>query len=229
VTDFDPDAAYARIQANLEAERRSFVPSSVMERLVLQVLGCWANMLAEVNASRFSAAGPGADWVDESKLTKSVRVLAEESRVRWPQDQFANTADHAGAIRHSMAHMLYINDITGDWPKRTLVFTRLGLPGQPRKIKGRPAELSWRDSEWSQQTVRQDAIAEGDLRTAVAEIKWMYDCVRAIARLRSMLAAQPELDVDHEVVLYPNGGWWIPWIDTDPLSETTMRIGDIRT
>jgi hypothetical protein len=136
VSESDAMRAYARIAANQEAEEQSFDPSSVMERLILQVLGCWANMLAEVNASRFSAAGPGADWVDESKLTKSVRKLAKESRVKWPQDKFVNAADHAGTVRHSMAHMLYINEIVGNGPTAHRPSPGLGCPDNPEKSRG---------------------------------------------------------------------------------------------
>jgi hypothetical protein len=56
----------------------------------------------------------------------------------------------------------------------------------------------------------------------------MFDCVRAIARLRAMLMERPEPNDGEEVLLYPHGGWWIPWLDTDPLIATTIRIGDIR-
>lgn len=54
------------------------------------------------------------------------------------------------------------------------------------------------------------------------------DCVRAIARLRAMLMERPEPNDGDEVLLYPHGGWWVPWLDTDPLIATTIRIGDIR-
>jgi hypothetical protein len=84
---------YTRAQAVNEAERRSFVPSRMIERLVVQILGCWSKLLAEVNSSRHHAAGQGTVWAEEKKLAKAVRELAENSRVRWPHDKFATAAD----------------------------------------------------------------------------------------------------------------------------------------
>lgn len=84
--------AYARIQSVKDAERRSFEPSRLLERLVLQILGGWSNVIAEVNFARFSAAGRDSEWGAESKLVKAVRELAEDSRVRWPHDNFTAAA-----------------------------------------------------------------------------------------------------------------------------------------
>jgi hypothetical protein len=140
--------AYTRIQSVNDAERRSFEPSRLLERLVLQVLGGWSNVIAEVNFARFNAKGPDAEWVQENKLVKSVRELAEDSRVRWPHDDFSAAADHAGNVRHQLAHMLFIKEIVGDSPDQILRFVRLGEPGQRRTVKGVPTELTWRDEQW---------------------------------------------------------------------------------
>ena len=60
----DPMAAYRRLKKIQDVERQAFYPSSILERLVLQVMGGWENLKTEVNLSRFTAAGPAADWVD---------------------------------------------------------------------------------------------------------------------------------------------------------------------
>lgn len=221
--------AYNRIQAVNDAERRSFEPSRLIERLVLQILGGWSNVIAEVNFARFNAIGPDSEWVQENKLVKAVRELAEDSRVRWPHDDFAAAAGHAGNVRHQLAHMLFIKEIVGDSPDQILRFVRLGEPGQPRTVKGVPTELTWRDEQWSQQTIHQAELTEGELRLALAEIKWMWESVRALSRLRDMLAEGPDLSDDHPIALYPNGGWWIPWASEDWFNGNhTPTVGDIR-
>ena len=221
--------AYARIQSVQEAERRSFEPSRLIERLVLQILGGWSNVIAEVNFARYHAAGSDAEWVQESKLVKAVRELAENFRVRWQHDDFAAAADHAGNVRHQLAHMMFIREIVGDSPNQILRFVRLGEPGRPGMGKGVPTELKWRDEQWSQQTIHQAELAEGELRQALAEIKWMWESVRALSRLSGMLADGPDLPDDHEISLYPYGGWWIPWAPEDWFNGNhTPTVGDIR-
>lgn len=113
--------AYARIQSVQEAERRSFEPARLIERLVLQILGGWSNVIAESNFARYNAAGSDAEWAQESKLVMAVRELAENFRVRWPHDDFAAAADHAGNVRHQLAHMMFIKEIAGDSPTRFCV------------------------------------------------------------------------------------------------------------
>ncbi|MDO3012711.1 hypothetical protein P5V34_01790 [Mycobacteroides abscessus subsp. abscessus] len=221
--------AYTRIQSVNDSERRSFEPSRLIERLVLQLLGGWSNVIAEVNFARFNANGPDSEWVQENKLMKAVRELAEDSRVRWPHDDFAAAADHAGNVRHQLAHMLFIKEIVGDSPDQILRFVRLGEPGQPRTVKGAPTELKWRDEQWSQQTIHQAELTEGGLRLALAEIKWMWESVRALSRLRDMLAEHPDLPDHHPITLYPWGGWWIPWASEDWFNGNhTPTVGDIR-
>jgi hypothetical protein len=186
-------------------------------------------VIAEVNFARFNATGPAAEWVRENKLVKAVRELAEDSRVKWPHDDFAAAADHAGNVRHQLAHMLFIREIVGDSPNQILRFVRLGAPGQPRTVKGAPAELEWRDEQWSQQTIHQAELTESELRQALAEIKWMWESVRALSRLGGMLADRTDLPDDHEITLYPFGGWWIPWAPEDWFNGShTPTVGDIR-
>lgn len=221
--------AYIRIESVNDSERRSFEPSPLIERLVLQILGGWSNVIAEVNFARFNADGPDSEWVQENKLVKAVRELAEDSRVRWPHDDFAAAADHSGNVRHQLAHMLFIKEIVGDSPNQILRFVRLGEPGQPRTVKGVPTELTWRDEQWSQQTIHQAELTEGELRRALTEIKWMWESVRALSRLRDMLAEHPELPDDHPITLYPSGGWWIPWAPEHWFNGNhPPTVGDIR-
>jgi hypothetical protein len=221
--------AYARIRSVQDAERHSFEPSGTIERLVLQILGGWSNVTAQVNFARFSAAGQDAEWVQISKLVKAVRELAEDSKVRWPHGDFSNAADHAGSVRHSLAHTLYVTQIVGETPRQVLRFVRLGEPGQPRTVNGVPGELKWRDAMWSSQTIHHAIFTEAELRRALAEIRWMWESVRALSRLRGMLAEHPDLPDDHAITLYPPGPWWIPWAPEDWFNgNRSPTIGDIR-
>ncbi|SKG11197.1 Uncharacterised protein [Mycobacteroides abscessus subsp. massiliense] len=186
-------------------------------------------MTAEVSSARFHAAGPDAEWVNDDKLAKAVRKLAENFKVRWPHADFSAAADHAGKTRHSLAHMLFIIDITGETPNQVLNFVRLGEPDQPRTVKGRPAELSWRDNQSSQQTIHRATFTQAELGQALFEIKWMWESVRALSRLGNMLAESRDLTDDHKLELYPQGGWWIPWAPEEWFNGShTPTVGDIR-
>ena len=221
--------AFARIKAVRDAERRSFEPSRMIERLILQVLGGWSNFTSAVNFARYSAAGQERQSVPEAKIAKALRELAEDSGVRWPHQEFSSAVDHAGTIRHSLAHMLYITEIDDEAPDRVLRFVRLGEPGKPRTTKGVPSELRWRDEIWSSQSIHQAEFSEQELRRALAELKWMWESVRALSRLGGMLADHPELPDDHEITLYPSGPWWIPWAPEDWFNGNhAPTIGDVR-
>jgi hypothetical protein len=138
-------------------------------------------------------------------------------------------AGHAGNIRHQLAHMLFIREIVGHTPNQVLRFVRLGEPGQPRTVKGVPTELKWRDQEWSQQTIHQAELTEAELCGALAEIKWMWESVRALSRLRNMLADDLGLPEHHPITLYTYGGWWIPWAPEDWFNGShAPTVGNIR-
>jgi hypothetical protein len=44
--------ALRRLQRIRDVEREAFIPSPVMERLVLQVMGGWENVISEVNSAQ---------------------------------------------------------------------------------------------------------------------------------------------------------------------------------
>lgn len=69
---------------------------------------------------------------------KAVRELAEDSRGRWPHDDFAAAAEHAGNVRHQLAHMLFIREIVADSPDQILRFVRLGNPGNDEPSRASP-------------------------------------------------------------------------------------------
>lgn len=67
------------------------------------------------------------------------------------------------------------------------------------------------------------------MRLTLAEIKWMWEAIRGLSRLRSMLAEHSELADDHPISVYPAGGWWIPWAPEDWFNGShTTTVGDIR-
>jgi hypothetical protein len=170
----------ARVDAANAAEDRAFRPAETMEALVLRVIGGWENLLAEVNFVRFHAAGRDAGPLDQEKLAKAIRSVADDSRVRWPHDDWSQWAAKCKFARD----MLYIESITGERPNRTMTITLLGGPGVPRKAPdGNPAELAWRDDVWSMQTRSNAPITEQSLIEALHALKWMIDCCKGLRRI----------------------------------------------
>jgi hypothetical protein len=56
----DPMSAYQRLSAvNQRLDRDAFILSSVIERLVLQVIGGWEQVKAALNFHKYAAAGAG--------------------------------------------------------------------------------------------------------------------------------------------------------------------------
>ena len=159
---------HAAVEAEREAEARAFRPAEDMEALALRVIGGWENLLGEVNFTRFHAAGYSAGRLDQERLPRAMRDVADAARVRWPHGQWATTAVIAKSARDKLAHMLYISSISGEMPHRTMNIVRLGRPGGPRRsADGNPAELSWRDETWSMQTRHAEAIQEQALIQAL--------------------------------------------------------------
>lgn len=82
-------AAFMRLEsARRRMDGDAFTPSPVIERLVLQVIGGWELLKAEVNFHSFTAAGFGADWNSENSA-KAMREIAEARRVSHPHQEFA--------------------------------------------------------------------------------------------------------------------------------------------
>src|SRR6476620_2841055 len=97
----------AAVEADRTAEDRAFRPSENLEALVLRVIGGWENLVGYVNFTRFHAAGHGAAPLDQEKLPKAIREVADAARVRWPHAAWADAWTKAKLARHTVAHMLY--------------------------------------------------------------------------------------------------------------------------
>jgi hypothetical protein len=193
------------------------------------VIGGWENLIGYVNFTRFHAAGHGADPLDEEKLPKAMREVANAARVRWPHAGWAAACTKAKMARHTVAHMLYILSITGEFPNRTMTIVRLGAPGGSHKgADGNPAELSWRDETWSMQTRHTAQIQEQALIEALEGMKWMKDCCRGLLRIRDILAEENADLPDHKVIdaFMWQVNWWLPeWGNP---KTTPLTVGHIR-
>jgi hypothetical protein len=224
------DQTRAAVEERRAAEQRAFRPAETAEALILRVIGGWENLLAEVNFTRFHAAGYGAGTLDKEELAKAMREVADAARVRWPHQQWSAMAAKAKLARHELAHMLYVFSVTGDMPNRTINIVRLGAPGAPRKAPdGNPGELSWREQAWSMQTRHMAPISEQVLIEALQGIKWMIDCCRGLLRIRDIIAEE-NADLPDDKVIDPfmwQVNWWLPeWGDpkTTPLTVAHVRL-----
>jgi hypothetical protein len=219
----------AAVEARREAEAVAFRPAEAPEALILRVIGGWQNLLAEVNFTRFHAAGYGAAPLKQEELAKGMREVADAARVRWPHQQWSAVAAKAKLARHQLAHMLYIFSVTDDMPNRTINIVRLGEPSSPRKAPdGTPGELAWRDETWSTQTRHMTPIREQELIEALQGIKWMIDCCRGLVRIRDIIAHENADLPDDKVIdaFMWQVNWWLPeWGDP---KTTPLTVGHVR-
>ena len=82
----------------------AFDPSAVVERLVLQVIGGWEQVRAQVNFNSFTDAGPDAEWAGARKLAKAMREMAIKARVRHPHDEWSTAVNEVNSVRRKFAH-----------------------------------------------------------------------------------------------------------------------------
>lgn len=196
----------AKVEAHRKAEERAFKPSRTPEALILRVIGGWENLLGMVNRSRFHVAGYGAGPLPMEDPAKGMRELADDLRVRWPHQAWSATAAKAKRARNELAHLLYIHEVEGDMPDRTIYIARLGEEGKPRKaLDGTPGELSWRDENWSSQARHVAAIRERTLIEALEGMKWMIDCCRGLLRIGALLMDETA-DLPDDKVITPSCG-----------------------
>jgi hypothetical protein len=206
-------------------EREILRPSENLERTVLTVLGGWEMVRAQVNFNSFTDAGPDAEWAGADKLAKTLREMAIAARIRHPHDQWARVANEVSNVRHKFGHMLYLDEIEGEIPHRTLHFTRLGGEGEQRRGRGDSLGLSWRNDEWAQQVRHRDSVTEQELSQALEKEYWLIQVSRAVRHLGGILQERPDLPDDHPIT---GPSWYIPWWLPEWGDREDLVVGDLR-
>jgi hypothetical protein len=232
----EPMAAFNRLdKVRRRLDDDAFWPSSVIERLVLQVIGGWEQVKAEIAFHGFHAAGSDAEWNPDTNAAQELQKIATTLRVRHPHAEFAAVAKEANDVRRRFAHLLALGDTIGERPNRTLQFIRRGEPGESYGKRREKIGLKWRDDQWSMQSFHQDSITEQELHDTLANEQWMIHVCRGIAHINAHLDASPDLPDDHKISdgewwsVY-SGGWWVPWVLPEWQQEqrTTLYVRDVR-
>lgn len=192
---------------------------------MLTVVGGWEMVRAQVNFNSFTDAGPDAEWAGSDKLAKTLREMAVALRIRHPHDEWARVATEVSTVRHKFGHMLYLGDVEGEYPHRTLHFTRLGAEGEQRRGRGDALGLSWRDDEWSQQARHRDSVTEQELWQTLDKEYWLIQVSRAVRRLGGILQESPHLPDDHPIT---GAGWYRPWRLPEWGDREDLTVGDLR-
>ncbi|BDT96945.1 hypothetical protein IFM12275_69210 (plasmid) [Nocardia sputorum] len=228
---------YRQIEEQEKRERAAWHPAESLERTAWNVLGCWQMLVSEVNFIYFDSAGPTGDPLDRVELPVKIRNAAQIQGIRWPHDDWSAAAGQTKNVRHKLAHLLYIDSISGTDPDRTMTIVRMGEPGEaPRTPEGHPRGLSWRHVPdpvtepdgvtWSQMRWHLDTITEAELSSALEAMRWMRDCCRVMHRLGSIAKEiQPRRALRlpaHEQDELP---WWFPdWGDP---ATTRLTWGNV--
>lgn len=211
--------------ANKYDEREILRASENLERTVLTVLGGWELVRAQVNFNSFTDAGPDAEWPGSDKLAKTLREIAVAARVRHPHDQWARVANEVSSVRHKFGHMLYLDEIEGEIPYRTLYFTRLGSAGEQRIGRGDSLGLSWRDDEWAQQARHRDSVTEQELWQTLEKEYWLIQVCRAVRHIGGIFEESPDLPDDHSITV---ASWYVPWRLPEWGDREDLVVADLR-
>ncbi|OZC52981.1 hypothetical protein CH289_11930 [Rhodococcus sp. RS1C4] len=196
-------------------EDAAFWPSKTIERLILQVLGGWSNLVEQVRWQRYHAAGvenqgeivhPNAE-----QLGKTLKNIARDAGIRAPGAEMKSAAATVRDVRNDLAHMLYLEEIEGESPHRTVNYVR---------VDG----MEFADEKWSAQKRRRVAVTEDRLREALAATKWLMDCVSALDYVGQILDEFPD-----DAPL-PGGVEHLPWWFDDWGDKRTaqLTVGDMR-
>jgi hypothetical protein len=182
-----------------------------MEALTLQIIGGWEQVTAAITWQRFHVAGKDGEPLTEAKkLAKVAREMADEVGVRWPHQHFGAALKHAQDTRSTLAHLLYVECISGERPDRTMRIMRLGKPGEPRQLT---RGLEWLDETWSMQTRHRADILERDLISALAAIRSILRALHGLNRIRNILREDTPRNLPAEMVIDPFSwqiNWWHP-------------------
>ena len=134
-------------------------------------------------------------------------------------------ADEVNKVRRKFAHMLHLDETEGEYPHRTLHFTRLGAAGEVRRGRGDALGLSWLDDEWAQQARHRDSVTEQELWETLQKEQWLIQVPRAVRRLGGILEQSPHLPDDHPIT---GAGWYIPWRLPEWGDRQDLVLADLR-
>ncbi|WP_124390525.1 hypothetical protein [Rhodococcus wratislaviensis] len=207
-----PDEIRRQIQYNERVRHAALLPSPMIERLVLQIIGGWSTLVEEVRFLRYNVANdpdgkephPNAD-----NLHRNIRKLGLLANLRLPGDNVTAACQFVRQMRNDLAHMLYIDSITGDEPNRRLAFLRSG-------------EMSYSGNGWVQHERKRVEVTEEDLRKALSEIKWLMDCCFAIRKVGWGISRYEEdepIDFLHRLLPW----WFEEWGDAACRGPLTLR------
>jgi hypothetical protein len=214
----------------------AFMPSPVIERLVLQVIGGWEQVKAEIYFHGFQAAGFDAEWSPNTDVAQAMKNVATALRVKHPHEQFAAAAKEANDVRRRFAHLLALGDTLGEWPNRTLQFLRRGEPGESYGERREKIGLKWQGEQSARQAFHQDSITEQKLHDTLAKEQWMVYVCRGVANINAHLDESPDLADNHKISdgewwsVYAPNSWWVPWVLPEWQREqrTTLYVRDVR-
>ncbi|QII09248.1 hypothetical protein BH93_27120 (plasmid) [Rhodococcoides fascians A25f] len=196
-------------------ENEAFIPSWTIERLIIQVLGGWSNLVEQVRWHRYHAAGienqnefvhPNAD-----QLGKTMKNIARDAGIRAPGAEMKSAAVMVRDVRNDLAHMVYLEEIDGEPPHRTVNYVR---------VDG----MEFADKKWSAQKRRRVTVTEDKLREALAATKWLMDCVRALEHVGQILDKYPDY------APMPGGVKYLPWWfdDWGDRGTVELTVGEMR-
>lgn len=221
-----------KIEVQERQEAAAWHPAKSLERTAWNVVGCWQMLISEVNYIYFDAAGPTGDPLNKVELPAKIRKAAELLRIRWPHDEWSAAANQTKNVRHKLAHLLYIESISGTKPDRTMSIMRMGQPEEAQVTStGHPRGLDWRhvpdpltDPDgiaWSQMTWHSDEITEAELSSTLEAMRWMRDCCRVMQRLGSIAR---EIKPRHGLKLPGSHQDEIPWWFSDWGDRATAKL-----
>ncbi|MFI8771286.1 hypothetical protein ACIGKQ_03915 [Gordonia sp. NPDC062954] len=165
-------------------EQESFQPQGAIEQTVLNMIGAYENVVSRANWLCFHQAGPDG-VADRERLVPALRRAIEAAGIEdWSIDAFATQFDKVNTARNRLAHMLWVDEVTGDWPNRSLRVVVRGKVGEP---KGR-GELEWFADGWSRKNTHTVQISEQELYRTLDRLWSLRNSLLKLGRAFSIAA-----------------------------------------
>lgn len=218
VETIDFDEVSSQIEANQRARDELWEPSPNIEHLLWQVCGAWETVVEQVRGLKYSLCQrpptePPFIRPQAARVHKDMRKLAKAVNLRLPNDSnWAEECERARAIRNHLGHMLHFKAIEGEPPDQVVRLSRvpyfepdeLSIHGEEEQDL-EPGEDDNRMEVAAHKRIEVTITAD-EARVVLADLKRVYNCIRAIERFGIQFNTWPDSKpVGDALDLLP---WW---------------------
>lgn len=232
------DEVWKTIEANQRAKDSLWKPSPVIEHLLWQVCGAWETVVEQVRGLKYSLKEIPPTKVPfvypkSDEVAHDMRGIAEDVNLRLPSNAiWTEECERAKTMRDHLGHMLHFKSIDGKAPNQSVTVARvpwhapdeMSIVGEEER-DFEPGEVDMRMKLAKHRRIEVTVTAE-DARAVLKDLKYVYDCARALEKFGVQFNTWPDTkSLGEAVKLLP---WWMddwgPKPGEDGWSAPTMRL-----